>query len=319
MRAPRPDLSDKVMVLTGASSGIGLATARAAAAGGLRLVLAARGADALEQVAAELRATGAQVLAVPTDVADPVQVEALADAAVARFGRIDVWVNGAAIGVVGTVDQITAEEFDRVTRVVYLGVVHGCKAAVPRMRAQGGGVVVTIASVLGVRAVPLQAPYVAAKHAVVGFTDALRMELARERSRVRVGLVLPAGIDTPYYDHARSKLGVLPSAPPPVYGPEVVAEAVLDAASAPRSRLFAGGAGRGLDLLGRLSTPLADRVLAGPYRVFERQVSRWPADAADNVDAPSAGPPRERSGRLAPVLHRSLWTRYVEQVFPPDA
>jgi len=321
MPAPRlrRKLSGQTIVLTGASSGIGLVTARAAAASGANLVLAARGPRALRQVATQLRARGARVTAVPTDVADPAAVETLAEVAAAEHGRIDVWVNNAAVSVYGTVDQISAQEFDQVTRVTYLGVVHGCKAVLPRMRAQGRGVVVNVASALGVRAVPLQAPYVAAKHAVVGFTDALRMELAREGRGVRVGLVLPAGTDTPFYDRARSYLGVRPSAPPPVYAPEVVAEAILDCAVAPRSRLFAGGAGRGFDLVQRLSTPLTDRILAGPYRVFDRQLSRAAVDGPDNLDAPVDGDPRERSGRLSPVLRTSPWTRWAEQLLPPDA
>jgi short-subunit dehydrogenase len=304
--------SQRTVVLAGASSGIGRVTAHALAARGATLVLAARGDEALEELAGELRARGTTAVAVPTDVADPRAVEALADRALTDTGRLDGWVNLAGTSVYGRVEEIPAEEFARVLAVTFLGTVHGCKAAVPRMKAQGGGTIVNVASGLGVRAVPLQAAYCAAKHAVVGFTDALRLELAADDVDLGVGLVLPASIDTPFFAHARSRMAREPAPYPPVYAPEVVADAIVSSLRVPQRRLFAGGAARALDLSQRLSPALTDWFLLGPGRAFDRQQSPLPNDGRDALDTP-AGDGAVTSGRQGRVLRSSVWTRLVEQ------
>src|ERR687889_243332 len=227
-------VSDQVVVIAGASTGIGRASALAFAARGARVVCAARSAQALDTLVTQIRTDGGTAVAVPTDVAEPAQVRALAELAEAQFGRIDTWVNAAAVSVWGRVEDITDEEFDRVMRVNFLGHVHGTHAALPALRRAGGGVIIGVSSVEGVRAVPLHGPYTASKFALRGFYDCLRMELAQEGAPIAVSTILPASIDTPFFEHARSKVGAMPKPPPPVYAPEVVADAIVYTAQHPR-------------------------------------------------------------------------------------
>lgn len=314
MTGQSDDLRGRTIVLAGASSGIGRATAQLLAARGVDLVLAARGSDALDELAGTLgSAAGAGcAIAVPTDVGDPAAVEALAERALAETGRLDGWVNLAATSVYGTAEQLTAEEFERVLRVTFLGTVYGCKAAAARMKAREGGTIVNVASVLGVRSVPLQSAYSAAKHAVVGFTEAFRMELMRAGDPVRVGLVLPSSIDTPFFAHARSKMEQEPAPFPPVYAPEIAAEAIVHSLRSPHRRLVVGGAGRALDVMQRISPALTDWLLLGPGRVFDRQQGPLPNDGRDAFDEPLPDG-AVTSHRQGLVLSASPWTRYVEQ------
>jgi NAD(P)-dependent dehydrogenase (short-subunit alcohol dehydrogenase family) len=208
---------------------------------------------------AEIEAAGGRAQAVPTDAVDAGSRAAAGDRAEERYGRIDTWVNAAAVSVWGKVEDITSEEFDRVLRVNVLGHVHGAQAALPALRRAGGGVIVGISSVEGVRAVPLHAPYTASKMALRGFYDCLRMELAAERSTVAVTTILPASIDTPFFEHARSKLGGhLPKPPPPVYSADVVAAAIVRAARRPTREVPVGGSAIGF-FLGPAAQPGADR------------------------------------------------------------
>jgi NAD(P)-dependent dehydrogenase (short-subunit alcohol dehydrogenase family) len=241
---PRPvtrPLAEQVVVV-GASTGIGRATALALGRRGARVVCAARSVQALGTLVAQIESAGGTALAVPTDVTDPAAVRALADAAEAQYGRIDTWVNNAAVLTAGTVEQTTDEEFDRVMRVNFLGQVHGVHAALPALRRAGGGVVIGVSSVEGVRAVPLHGPYTASKWALRALYDCLRVELAQEGVPIAVTTILPASIDTPFFEHARSKVGAMPKPPPPVYAPELVAEAIARAAEHPRREIPRSGA-----------------------------------------------------------------------------
>jgi NAD(P)-dependent dehydrogenase (short-subunit alcohol dehydrogenase family) len=282
---PRP-LSEQVVVITGASSGIGRATAEMLARHGASVVLAARNEAALQEVAAEVERQGGQALAVPTDVSDPEQVHRLADQAADRFGRIDTWVNGAAVGLYGVVEQLSPEEIRRVVEVALLGTMYGARAALPHLR-HSGGTLINISSVAGKRAIPLQGPYSAAEHGIVGFSDALRVELEHDQAGVAVTTILPYGIDTPFFNHARSKLGVMPRPTPPVYEPDAVAEAVLWAAEHPTREIVVGAAAEGLIMAQMLSPSLVDRLQTIGGLGFKLQMTNRPASGNDILFAPS--------------------------------
>ncbi len=306
---PRP-VADQCVVIAGASSGIGRATALRFAREGAAVTCAARSEDDLLSLVGEIEVAGGRAQAVPTDVVDANAVQHLADRAEERFGRIDTWVNAAAVSVWGTVKDITVEEFDRVMRVNFHGQVHGAKAALPALRRAGGGVIIGISSVEGVRAVPLHAPYVASKMALRGFYDCLRMELQAEGAPIAVTTILPASIDTPFFEHARSKLdGRMPKPPPPLYSADVVANAIVRAAQHPTREVPVGGAAVGFFLGQRLNPALTEAVLS--LRRVQKaalQADR-PANAADNLDAPMPGTGRV-GGAFPPryVLQSSAFT-----------
>jgi short-subunit dehydrogenase len=284
---PRP-LAEQIIVITGASSGIGRETAHQLARHGASLVLAARDEAALRETAAEVEALGGRALVAPVDVSDPEQVQRVADQAASHFGRIDTWVNGAAVSTYSTVEQTTIDEIRRIIEVDLLGTIYGMKAALPYLR-RTGGTLINISSVTGKRAVPLLATYSAAKHAIVGFSEALRMELDHDRAGVSVTTILPYGINTPFFNHARSKLGVLPRPTPPAYEPGAVAEAIVWAAEHPTREIVVGGAAKGVLLLQRLSPALLDRLMTMGGLAFKMQQSTRPDDGVDNLFAPVPG------------------------------
>jgi NAD(P)-dependent dehydrogenase (short-subunit alcohol dehydrogenase family) len=284
-------VADQVVVLTGASSGIGRETALLFARRGARLAVAARNEEALHTLAAEIERLGSTALVVPTDVSDFGQMRDLAARAVEQFGRIDTWVNNAAVSTYGTVEQMDIEDIRRVIEVNLLGQIHGMKAALPHLRVEGG-TIINVSSALGRRAVALQAAYGAAKHGVVGFSETLRLELRHDRVPVHVVDVLPSSINTPLFQHARSRIGVLPRPIPPVYEPRIVAETLVTVAQRPVREVFVGGPARMLDVAQRISPALVDWFLLGPGRTVETQKTDRPDDGGDNLYAPSAGPGR---------------------------
>ncbi|MFV2111880.1 SDR family oxidoreductase [Micromonospora sp. LOL_025] len=282
-------LADAVVVLTGASSGIGTATAYALARRGTAVVLAARSETALEEVAVRCRELGGQALVVPTDVTDPAAVERLAARAVAEFGRIDGWINNAAVGAVGLFDEIPVEEFRRVLEVNLLGAAYGTRAALPQLSAAGGGVLINNASVLAEVAMPYQSAYNAAKHGIRGLADTVRQEMrVTGRGDISICTVLPATIDTPFFRHAANHSGQELVPPPPVYPPEVVAETIVRLLRRPRREAYAGGAARLIGLQWRLAPAIAERVLGwyahrtqfGPAPRPESTGNVFQADAA---------------------------------------
>ncbi len=304
-------VSDQVVVITGASTGIGRATALAFAAEGAKVVCAARSTQALDTLVEQIRADGGTAVAAPTDVADPAAVRSLAELAERQFGRIDTWVNNAAVSVWGRVEDITDEEFDRVMRVNFLGQVYGVHAALPALRRAGGGAIIGVASVEGVRAVPLHGPYTASKFALRAFYDCLRMELAQEGAPIAVTTILPASIDTPFFEHARSKLGAMVKPPPPVYAPEVVAASIVYAAAHPRREIPVGASAVGFLLGQRLSPALSDAMFSIRRLGVGTQRTDRPDNGVDNVDHPVDGPGQVHGSYPGRVLRHSVFTRLI--------
>jgi NAD(P)-dependent dehydrogenase (short-subunit alcohol dehydrogenase family) len=231
----------EVVVLTGASAGVGRATARAFAKRGAKIGLLARGKDGLAGARADVEAAGGQALAIPTDVASSEQVQAAAQAVENHFGPIDIWVNNAMTTIFSPLKEITPEEFKRATEVTYLGTVYGTMAALKCMLPRDRGVIVQVGSALAYRSIPLQAPYCGAKHAIRGFTDSLRSELIHDRSRVHITMVQMPALNTPQFNWCKTRLPRHPQPVPPIFQPEVAAEAIVWAAHHKRREVYVGG------------------------------------------------------------------------------
>jgi len=234
------DNRPEVVVITGASAGVGRATAQAFARRGARVGLLARGRDGLEGAKAEVEAAGAKALVLPTDVSDAQAVEAAAGEVEERFGPIDVWVNNAMVSVFSPVKEMTAEEFRRVTEVTYLGTVYGTLAVLKRMLTRNRGSIVQVGSALAYRGIPLQSAYCGSKHAIQGFTESLRSELIHDRSDVQLTMVQMPALNTPQFGWVRSRLPRKPQPVPPIFQPEVAAEAIVWAAHHRRNEFWVG-------------------------------------------------------------------------------
>jgi NAD(P)-dependent dehydrogenase (short-subunit alcohol dehydrogenase family) len=300
-------LLEQVMVITGASSGLGLVTARRAAAAGAAVVIAARNNRDLDAAVAAIRAHGGRAISVVADVADRADVERLAAEAIRAFGRIDTWVNNAAVSIYGRIMEVSVDDMRRQMDVNYWGQVYGSIVAVRHLRARGGALI-NVASALSDRAIPLQANYCAAKHAIKALTDALRMELEEEGAPISVTLVKPASLNTPFFEKAKTYLGVEPRPVPPVYAPEVAAEVILAAATRPIRELIAGGAGAKLSAA-RFAPRLADLYMERD--TFESQRTDEPAiGRPDNLYAPVDNDGGERGRHWTGHTRRfSLYTR----------
>ncbi len=283
-------LSEQVVVVTGASSGIGRETALLLASRGASVVVAARNEAALRDLEAGIVATGGSAFAVVADVASWADVQRIGDEAMARFGRIDTWVNNAGVTVYARLVDTAPDELERVIRVNLLGVMHGTKVALERMRGQETGAVINVASVLGQSAVPLQAAYVASKHGVKGFTDAVRQEVMSEGWPISITTVYPSSIGTPLFRHARSKLGVQPKPVEPVYDPRLAAEAIAAAAERPIRDVSIGSPSPVLAWANRIAPSLLDRFTAFGRLGERMQQTDLPDDGIDNVDEPMREP-----------------------------
>jgi short-subunit dehydrogenase len=302
-------IEGSVVVITGASSGIGRAAATLFAEAGARLVLAARRLDALEEVAAECENAGAEALAVPTDTADADAVHALAEAAVRRFGRIDTWVNDAAVGAYGRFEDMPVEALRRLIDVNVFGYIHGTREALARFRAQeAGGVVIQVASVVGRLPWPFMAAYSATKHAVIGLSLSLAQELAVEGSPIRVCIVNPPSTDTPFHDHAAHYGELTPHVMPPVYAPEHSARAILSVARRPRRQVMVGAVGPAFIAQHALAPGLTERQigLLADRLLVRRDPTRPRSDgalfepmAAGRERAAGWQPARPALGRIA--------------------
>jgi NAD(P)-dependent dehydrogenase (short-subunit alcohol dehydrogenase family) len=283
-------ISAPVTVVTGASAGIGRATAVAFAERGWSVGLVARGRERLESAAREVERAGGRALVLPADVADAEAIDAAAARAAAAFGRIDVWVNNAMATVYSPVAAITAAEVRRVTEVTYLGQVHGTLAALRHMRPRNRGTIVQVGSALAYRSIPLQSAYCAAKFAVRGFTDALRCELRHEGSRIRLTMVQLPAVNTPQFDWARSRLPRRLQPVPPIYAPAGVAQAIVRAAIEAPRELWVGSPTMQA-ILGTMTAPeLLDELMA--ERAWAGQMTDEPAvPREDNLFAAPPGDP----------------------------
>jgi short-subunit dehydrogenase len=300
-------LSEQVVVITGASSGIGLVTARQAARRGAKLVLAARAEDALRLLAEEINAQGGEAVYVAADVGREADVRRIAEEALARFGRVDTWVNNAGVSIYGKILDTPVEDMRRLYETNFWGVVYGSLVAAEVLRRRGGALI-NVGSTVSDRAIPLQGVYSSSKHAVKGFTDALRMELEEEGAPVSVTLIKPAAIDTPYTKHAKNFLEKEPAVPPPVYAPEVVAEAILHCAETPERDVFAGGGGKAMSLMDKYTPRLGDKMME--TFMFDAQKQDEPARPRGDAGLYEAsGELKERSGDPMYVSESSLYTK----------
>ena len=280
-------INQQVVAIVGASSGIGREAALRFAQRGAKVMVAARSEPGLKSLVEEIQSFGGEATYVIADVSDFEQVKAIADKTVAQYGRLDTWVHAAATGVLAPFENITPEEFQRVIDVTLMGQVHGAMAALPYLKQEGRGALIHISSVEGVRALPLQSPYSAAKHGVEGFLEALRVELQHEKLPISVTSIKPSVINTPYYNKVRTKLGVKPTGIPPYYQPSIVVDAILYTAEHPTRDFIAGDVGRVLDVLQRLSPELVDSILAVIGFAGQRTNEPKSEDAPDNLFTPA--------------------------------
>jgi NAD(P)-dependent dehydrogenase (short-subunit alcohol dehydrogenase family) len=278
-------VNEQVVAVMGASSGIGRATALRFAEQGAAVVVAARGEPGLRSLVAEIEAGGGRATAVVADVTDPGQVAAVADRAVAEYGRLDTWVQMAGVLLVAGFDDTTPAEFARVLQVNLLGQVHGAKAALPHLR-RGGGAFISMSSMGAQRGIPLQTAYCSSKHGIDGFLEALRVELQRDGVPVSVTQIMPGTINTPLFDNARTKMGVKPVAPPPAYPARIVADAIVHAAAHPVRDLIVGGAAKTLITVEKFAPRVVDALLRKVGYEIHDTGQRKPANAPDNLDAP---------------------------------
>ena len=283
-------LKDQIIVITGATSGIGLVTTRKAAKAGARLVLAARDESSLQALVEEIKNAGGDATYCVADVSDEAQVKEIARVAKGTFGGFDTWINNAGLAIYGNMDEVSTEDHRRLFDINFWGIVYGSLEAARHFRERGGdfaGGIINLGSAVSDRALPVQGMYSASKHAIKGFTDALRMELAHEKVPVAVSLIKPSAIDTPFPQHARNYMKEEPSLPPPVYAPELVADAILHCIESPQREISVGGGGRGLSMLGQYFPGIGDKLL---MPMFKEQRKDEPAKARpDSLYQPGSG------------------------------
>src|SRR5690606_25854251 len=257
-------LEEQTIVITGGSSGIGLATAKMAAARGANVVLVARNEEGLEQAAQQIRAEGGRCDYVRADVGSREEVRSAVESVIERHGGFDTWVSNAGVGVYAKLEDLGDEDHCRLFDTNYWGVVHCATEALPHLKHRGGALITT-GSISSQMPAPVLSSYTASKYAVKGYIDSLRLELMHEKAPVSVTLIQPSGIHTPFGDHSLNRMKHRSKVPPPVYAPEVVAKAICHAAEHPTRDMIVGGAGRAMTLLATLAPNLSDRLFSAAY------------------------------------------------------
>ena len=301
-------LKEQVMIITGATSGIGLVTARMASEHGVKLVLAARNREALDKLNSKIIGRGGDCIAVRADVGKEGDVKKIASEAVAHFGNFDTWVNNAGVSIYGRLEDVATDDLHRLFETNFWGTVYGSLVAARNLKSFGGAII-NIGSTLSDRAIPLQGMYSASKHAVKGFTDALRMELEANDDPISVTLIKPSAIDTPYKEHAKNYLHVKPENPAPVYAPETVAETILYCAEHPVRDIFVGAGGRMLSSVGEYAPRLTDLYME--KMMIEAQKSDEAGDGRllDGLWESHDSSLNERGGYDGHVAESSIYTK----------
>lgn len=300
-------IDKQVMVITGATSGIGLTTARMAADAGARLVLNARNGEALASLCHELDPTGTRVTGIPGDVSSEEDMLKVAAEALSRFGNFDTWVNNAGVSIYGRLEEVSLEDSKQLFETNFWGTVIGSLIAARNLKIDGGAII-NIGSTLSDRAIPIQGMYCASKHAVKGFTDALRMELEAEGSPVSVTLIKPSAIDTPYKEHAKNYLRVKPENPPPVYAPETVADAIIYSASNPVRDIFVGAGGKVISAMGNYAPRTTDLLMRSTM-IDMQQSDEPPSDRFEGLHESRDTRLKERGGYSGYVAESSMYTK----------
>lgn len=309
MKPELKNLEDQVVVVTGASSGIGLATARMAAEQGAKLVLVARSEDALRELTEEITEGGGEAVYVVADVSNRDDVRDVVRTAKEEFGGFDTWVNNAGVFIYGRLQDVPVEEMRELFETNVWGLLYGSLEAVEHLK-ENGGALINVGSVVSNRSLLLQGSYSASKHAVKAFTDALRMELEREGAPVSVTLVKPSAIDTPYPEHAKNYMDEATRLPPPIYAPETVARTILYCAEHPKRDVFVGSGGKAMSALGYHASRLMDIIMETVFFRFQRKDRPPRRNAERNLDGP-AGSLEERGDYEGPVAETSLYTEAV--------
>jgi short-subunit dehydrogenase len=300
-------VSEQIIAITGATSGIGLATARMAAKKGAKLILIARNEDALRKLTDELNAESKQAIYIVADVADENALRLASEAAVAAFGGFDTWINNAGVSIYGKILETPTEDMRRLIDTNFFGVINGSRVAAEHLKTRGGALI-NIGSVLSDRAIPIQGVYSASKHAVKGFTDAFRMELEAEKFPISVTLIKPSAINTPYTEHARNLMPMEPSVPPPVYAPDLVAEAILYCAENPTRDFTVGEGGRMISLMGNLMPRITDKAMEWSAAATQQKASPDTGNRPDSLYE-SHSDLRERGNYEGVVFEESLYQR----------
>lgn len=279
-------MSREVVVITGASAGVGRATARAFAKRGARIGLLARGSEGLNATKEDVEAAGGDALCLPTDVSDPEQIEAAAAEVEEAFSPIDIWINNAMVSVFSPVEDLTPEEYKRVTEVTYLGQVYGAMVALRRMKPRDHGSIIFVGSALAYRGIPLQSAYCGAKHGAQGFFDSLRSEMLHDESNVQLSMVHLPAMNTPQFDWSRNKMDRKPQPVPPIYQPEVAAEAICWAVDHDRRTVYVGWPTTQAIVGNKLFPGLADRYLAANGYEAQMQEEAAEEDSPENLWEP---------------------------------